>query len=346
VSLLQFTDRGIFCPKAGVYLDPWKPVDKALITHGHSDHARWGSNHYLCTEKARPVIQHRLNVSNIQTVKYGQVVPINGVNFSFHPAGHIVGSAQIRVECNDEIWVFSGDYKLQNDGVSEPFEVVKCNTFITESTFGLPIYRWKKQTEIFEQINSWWRKNKEEGKVSVLSGYALGKAQRLLMNIDTSIGKIFLHGAIESINQIFKDQQLALPQTHLITKDTTKKDWAGALVLCPPSAVASPWMKKFYPYSLAVASGWMALRGTRRRRGADRGFALSDHADWDELNTAVRETGAEKIFVTHGYAEIFAKWLREKGLDAHEVKTEYEGELEEENKPKKETDNKTASEDE
>jgi len=329
VSLLQFTDKGIYCPQAGVYLDPWRPVEKALITHGHSDHARWGHKKYLCTESAKPVIKYRLSSPDIQTVKYGEVITINGVNFSFHPAGHIIGSSQIRVEYNGEVWVFTGDFKLQPDGISEPFELVKCNTFITESTFGLPIYHWKPQADVFEQINLWWRNNKEHNKVSVLSSYALGKAQRILKNIDSSIGKIFVHGAVENINQLIRNQGIHLPSTHIITKETTKKDWDGALVICPPSALGSPWLRKFFPYSVGVASGWMALRGTRRRKGADRGFALSDHADWDELNKAVKETGAEKVFVTHGYTDVFSKWLREKGLDAHEVKTQYEGEVDE-----------------
>lgn len=329
MSLLQFTDKGIYCPQAGVYLDPWKPVDKALITHGHSDHARWGHQKYLCTETAKPVIQYRLNSPDLQTVKYGEVITINGVNFSFHPAGHIVGSAQIRTEYKGEVWVFTGDFKLQPDGVSEPFELVKCNTFITESTFGLPVYHWKPQVDVFEQINAWWKDNQAHNKVSILSVYALGKAQRILKNIDSGIGKIFVHGAVENINQIISQQGIMLPLTHVISKETTKKDWEGALVICPPSALGSPWLRKFFPYSVGVASGWMTLRGTRRRKGADRGFALSDHADWDELNTAVKETGAEKVFVTHGYTDTFSKWLREKGLDAHEVKTQYEGEVDE-----------------
>lgn len=326
MSLLQFTDKGIYCPQANVYLDPWKPVDKALITHGHSDHARWGHKKYLCTESARPVIDFRLNSPDIQTVKYGEGVNINGVNFSFHPAGHILGSAQIRAEYKGEIWVFTGDFKLKPDAVSEPFELVKCNHFIMESTFGLPIYKWRDQSEIFDQINQWWRSNREQNKVSVLSGYALGKAQRILKNINPSIGKIFVHGAIDNINQIIRNQGVLLPETQRITKDTQKKDWQGALVLCPPSALGSPWLRKFFPYSVGVASGWMTLRGTRRRRGADRGFALSDHADWDELNKAVKETGSENIYVTHGYTEVFSKWLNENGWNAQEVKTQYEGE--------------------
>lgn len=329
MDLLQFTDKGIFCPKAQVYLDPWKPVERAIISHGHSDHAYFGHKHYLCTTEALPVIKHRLylNDQNIEGLQYGDSVHINGVKFSFHPAGHIPGSAQIRVEDGGEVWVFSGDYKLQEDGISTPFEPVRCHAFITESTFGLPIYKWKPQREVFDDINAWWRKSKSEGKASLISGYTLGKAQRILKNVDTSIGKIFTHGAVDTINQILRRQGLSLPDAPRVTDQTPKEDLQGALIICPPSAVGSPWVRRFLPFSLGVASGWMRLRGTRRRRGADRGFVLSDHVDWEDLNTAVKETGAEKVFVTHGYTELFSQWLNENGIESHEVKTKYEGEL-------------------
>ncbi len=330
MPLLEFTTSGIYCPQADVYLDPWKPVKKALITHGHADHARWGNEHYLCTHAAAPVIRHRLNLSDtVQSVAFGEDVFIHGVQFSFHPAGHIPGSAQIRVAHKGEVWVFSGDYKLQADGISEAFEPVKCHTFITESTFGLPVFKWKPQQEVFDDINQWWRKNQSEGKVSVLAGYALGKSQRILKNIDASIGKIFLHGAIATVANIFSKQGMSLPPTTYVTAEMKKKDFEGALVVCPPSAIGSSWIRKFDPFSLAIASGWMGLRGARRRRGADRGFILSDHADWTALNDTVAATECSAVFVTHGYAEVFAKWLREKGLDAKDVKTRYEGELSE-----------------
>ena len=242
MDILEFTTNGIYCPKADVYLDPWKPVNRALITHGHADHARAGSQHYLCTTAAAPVIRHRLNlIDNLQTVGFGEVVNISGVNFSFHPAGHIPGSAQIRVEHNGEIWVFSGDYKLESDGISERFEPIRCHTFITESTFGLPVYNWKPQREVFEEINTWWRKNRSEGKVTVLAGYALGKSQRILKNVDASIGKIFVHGAIATITEIFRvANQLDLPPTIYVTPEMKKNDFEGSLVVCPPSALGTP----------------------------------------------------------------------------------------------------------
>ncbi|MBT1702277.1 ligase-associated DNA damage response exonuclease [Chryseosolibacter indicus] len=328
MDLLQFTDKGIYCAQAGVYLDPWKPVEKAIISHGHSDHAYFGHKYYLSTSIAMPVIKHRLYLQdNIETLNYGEIININGVNFSFHPAGHIPGSAQIRVEFKGEVWVFSGDYKLQDDGISTPFEPVKCHTFITESTFGLPIYKWKPQQEVFTEINQWWLKNKAEGKASLIAGYTLGKSQRILKNVDPSIGKIFTHGAVDTINEVMRKQGIDLPEAPRITNEVSKDDLKGALIICPPSAVGSPWVRRFLPYSLGIASGWMRLRGTRRRRGADRGFVLSDHVDWDDLNTAIKETGAQRVYVTHGYSELFAQWLNEQGVEAHEVKTKYEGEL-------------------
>lgn len=329
MPLLEFTDRGIYCPQAGVYLDPWKPVDRALITHGHADHARWGHKHYLCAEPSKAIIAHRLNLTDVQTVPYGERLSIQGVDFSFHPAGHIPGSAQIRVEHQGEVWVFTGDYKLESDGISEPFELIKCHTLITESTFGLPVYNWRPQHEVFADINSWWRKNAAEGKASVIAGYTLGKSQRILKNIDASIGRIIVHGAVEVMNRVLEGHGLSLPPAARIPADGRKEDYGGALIVCPPSAVGSPWIRRFLPYSLGIASGWMSLRGARRRRGADRGFALSDHADWRSLNAAIKDTGAGRVFVTHGYAEIFASWLRENGLDSHAVRTAYEGELSE-----------------
>ncbi len=329
MELLTFTDKGIFCAQAQVYIDPWKPVDRAIVSHGHSDHAYPGHRHYLCTHGAMPVIRHRLYLEDpsIQTLDYREPVVINGVRFSFHPAGHIPGSAQVRVEYKGEVWVFSGDYKLQSDGISTPFEPVSCHVFVTESTFGLPVYKWQPQPDVVASINDWWERNRSEGKASLIAGYTLGKSQRILRNIDTSIGPVFVHGAVDAINQVMRAQGIDLPDAPRVTDNIHKEDLRGALIICPPSAVGSPWVRRFYPYSLGVASGWMKLRGTRRRRGADRGFVLSDHADWDDLNRAVRATGAQKVYATHGYSEIFAHWLTTQGIEAHEVKTRFEGEL-------------------
>lgn len=332
MPLLEFTDRGIYCPPADVYIDPWRPVRRALITHGHADHARWGHKHYLCTKLAKPVIRYRLGPIQIDTVAYGETRTINGVRFSFHPAGHIIGSAQIRVEYKGEVWVASGDYKTEDDGLATPFAPIRCHTFITESTFGLPVYEWQPQENVFAAMNDWWRTNQAAGKVSVLSSYALGKAQRVMHGLDTTIGPILTHGAVENTNEVLRKQGVSLPETIRVVQGMKKKAFAGGLVIAPPSAVGSPWMKKFQPYSLGIASGWMTLRGARRRRNADRGFILSDHADWSGLNQAIAATGAERIIVTHGYTDIFSRWLTEQGYEAYTEATEFEGENGEDHK--------------
>ncbi len=327
MALLEFTDRGIFCKKGDFHIDPWKPVDSALITHAHADHSRWGMKKYLAHEKSLPIMRHRLGDISLSGVAYHESISINGVTVSFHPAGHIPGSAQIRVESKGEVWVVSGDYKLSNDGISTPFSPVKCHTMITESTFGLPVFKWRKQQEIISDINAWWKENKEAGLASVILGYSLGKAQRILCSVDSSIGPILLHGAIHNSNLALTESGLQFPQTDLITSDTPKENYPGSLIIAPPSALGSAWMKKLKPYKVGTASGWMALRGARRRRNVDKGFILSDHADWDELNTAIEASEAERVYVTHGYSNIFANWLQSKGLDARPVQTEFEGEL-------------------
>ncbi len=328
MALLEFTNKGICCNQARVYIDPWKPVEKAIVTHGHSDHARWGNKHYLAHRLTEPILKTRLGMEiSVESLEYGQEIFINGVKFSLHPAGHIIGSAQVRVEYQGEVWVVSGDYKLEKDQVSEPFELVPCHTFITESTFGLPVYKWSDPSEIHRDINEWWRNNQEEGIATVLTGYSLGKAQRLLKNLDRSIGPVFEHGAIYNLHQVLREAGIDLQPGQRITAESDKQEFRRALILAPPSATGSTWLRRFYPYSIGNASGWMSLRGTRRRRSVDRGFALSDHADWDGLNQAIEATGAEKIIITHGYRNTFAKWLQSKGLDACVEETLYEGEL-------------------
>jgi len=325
-QVLTFTDKGIYCPAGDFFIDPWRPVDRALITHGHSDHARPGHKRYLCTAAAAPVLRHRLGDIAIETVSYGEELTLGSATVSFHPAGHVPGSAQIRVEVAGEIWVASGDYKTEPDGLSEPFAPVRCHAFITESTFGLPVFRWRPQAQVAAEINAWWRASVETGATPILGAYSLGKAQRLLSMLDPSIGPILTHGAVETTTQVLRDQGLNLPATIHVADHADFRDHSGAIVLAPPMALGSGWARKFGKTSTGFASGWMQLRGIRRRRSIDRGFVISDHADWSGLNRAIEETGAEKIFVTHGYTEIFTRWLREKGYDAHVVSTEYEGE--------------------
>jgi len=323
--LLAFNDKGIYCAQADVYLDPWRPVDKAIISHGHADHSRWGHKKYITHHSNIPIIKHRLGDINVSGKDWNETFSINNVKFSFHPAGHIIGSAQIRVKYKGEVWVFTGDYKTEDDGVAKPYEPVKCHTFITECTFGLPAFKWQPQEEVFAEINNWWQQNQSEGRTSVIFGYSLGKAQRLLKYLDTSIGKIYTHGAIENMTEVLRPQ-LEMPETTRITRDVKKEEIKGNIVVAPPSAHGTPWIKKMVPYVTASASGWMTFRGARRRRAIDRGFVLSDHCDWQGLLSSIKETGAEKVICTHGYTDIFSKYLREIGYDARTEQTQYEEE--------------------
>lgn len=323
---LSFTDRGIYCAAGDFYIDPWRPVENALITHGHADHARPGHGNYLATHASLPVMRHRLGDISAQGIGYGEEIRIKDAIVSFHPAGHVPGSAQIKVTVAGETWVASGDYKIEDDGLSEPFEPQKCDHFITESTFGLPVFRWRTQAAIADEINTWWQSCAAAGKTAFLGAYSLGKAQRLLSMLDPAVGPILTHGAVEATNAILRAQGITLPATKQLTKDVDPKTHKGAIVLAPPSALGSTWAKRFGPQENAFASGWMQLRGVRRRRAGDRGFVISDHADWSGLLSAITETGAENIYVTHGYTDVFARYLNENGWSAQVVPTEFGGE--------------------
>jgi putative mRNA 3-end processing factor len=327
--LLEPTDRGLYCRRGDFYVDPWQPVARAVITHAHADHARRGSGHYLVTAEGSGISRHRLGPdARLQTLPYGQPLQMNDVRVSFHPAGHILGSAQVRVEHRGEVWVVSGDYKREPDPTCTPFTVVPCHTFITEATFGLPIYRWPAPDEVYASINAWWRSNREQGKASVLFAYALGKAQRIIAGVDGTIGPIFVHGAVHNLNEQYLQSGVSLPPTHYVGAAPEKMAWHEALIIAPTSAQNSPWLRRFSPYSTAFASGWMRVRGQRRRRSVDRGFVLSDHVDWPGIMTTVAETGAERVFVTHGHTPPVVRWLREQGLDAFALDTPYRGEEE------------------
>ncbi|WP_375228231.1 ligase-associated DNA damage response exonuclease [Roseobacter sp. S98] len=321
--VLTFTEKGIYCAAGDFFIDPWRPVHRALITHGHADHARPGHDSYLATHAALPVMRHRLGDISAQGIGFGESIRMGTADVSFHPAGHVPGSAQIRVAVDGEVWVASGDYKTEADGLSETFEPVQCHHFITESTFGLPVFNWQPQQTVARQINDWWARCAADGKTAFLGAYALGKAQRLLSLLDPETGPILTHGAVEATNRVLREQKIDLPDTVQATADVKPKDWPGAIVLAPPSALGSAWARRFGPQESAFASGWMQLRGVRRRRAGDRGFVISDHADWHGLLGAIRETGAENIYVTHGYTEIFSRYLNENGWRAQIVPTEF-----------------------
>lgn len=328
--LLEFRDVGISCPAGDFHIDPWRPVDRAVITHGHSDHARWGHRSYLCHKLTEPILRLRLGREiRVEGVEYGEKVKLGDATVSLHPSGHIPGSAQVRVERAGEVWVAAGDYKVHHDGISTPFEPVRCDAFVTESTFGLPIYRWESPEQIRAQINTWWNDNRAAGKSSVLTGYSLGKAQRLLSMLDRTIGPIFVHPTIFHTNGAYREGGLDIPETPVWTV-AAKNDLKGAMLLMPPGAAIASALRKFEPYSIANASGWMALRGNRRRLALDRGFVVSDHGDWAELNDAIAATTAKQIFVTHGQIEPLVKWLRERGYEATAVRTRFSGDLENE----------------
>ena len=332
--MLEITPKGLYCKQGDFYIDPWLPVSHAIITHAHSDHAKWGCKQYLSHHLSEPILRLRLGVDiSLQTLEYNEAIILNGVKVSLHPAGHIIGSAQIRLEYKGEIWVVSGDYKTEPDNISTPFEPVRCHTFITECTFGLPVFNWQAQNIIMEDIQIWWQKNSHEGKTSVLFGYPLGKTQRLLKNLDPLHGSILAHGAVWNVNEAFRNVGVDLPSMELITRETSSEKFNGAMILAPPSALGSSWMRKFKSVETAMVSGWMNLRGAKRRRPVDKGFVLSDHADWKGLLQAVKETGATKILATHGYKSTFAKYLTEQGYDAYEVDTLWEGEATDEKEP-------------
>ena len=324
MNLISFTDKGLYCSQGDFYIDPWKPVDRAIITHAHSDHAYFGHKYYLCHHYSKPILQLRLGNNNYESIDWNETIQMNGVNVTMFPAGHIIGSSQIRLEYKGEVWVVSGDYKTENDGISGQFEPVKCNVFITESTFGLPVFNWKPQQVIYDNIVQWIAANKEANKTSILLAYSLGKAQRVLQHIKETTKDIYAHGAIFNTNQTLIEAGWDLPYIKKVTAETPKELLKNTVVIAPPGADGTSWMKKFLPYSVGVCSGWMQVRGNARRRNVDAGFPLSDHADWDGLIKSVKGTGAERVFVTHGFQSAFSRYLNEENIAiGAEVKTAY-----------------------
>ena len=331
-DLIALRPQGLYCPPGDFYIDPWRPVPRAVITHAHADHARRGHGAYLATAISAGVLRARLGDISLQGLAYGETVVVNGVTVSLHPAGHVLGSAQVRVEHAGRVWVASGDYFVSghtndHNSTCAPFEPVRCDCFITESTFGLPIYRWRPQAEVMADINAWWQANADAGRASLLLGYSFGKAQRLLAGVDAGIGPIHVHGAVEPLNEAYRAAGVALPPT--LKLDARKAggpaapDLRRALVVAPPSVLGSAWTRQLGDCSDAFASGWMALLGARRRQGVDRGFVLSDHADWPGLQRAIVATGASRVIVTHGYEAVMVRWLSDQGLEAGSFKTEF-----------------------
>ncbi len=335
-DLVVARPEGLFCQAGNFYIDPWRPVDRAVITHAHADHSRVGHSHYLASTPSAGVMRARLGDIDLQTLAYGERLTLDDVTISLHPAGHVLGSAQLRIEHRGRVWVASGDYFASGDhaGADDanptctPFEVVRCDCFITESTFGLPIYRWQRQAELFAEINAWWAANAAGGRASLLLAYSFGKAQRILAGVDPTIGPIVVHGAVANLNHAYRTAGVALPAT-LAVDEASADELRRALVIAPPSVHGSAWARRLGDVSDSFASGWMQLRGARRRRGVDRGFVMSDHADWPGLQRTIRATGAERVIVTHGYEAVMVRWLQQQGLQAGSFRTEYGDDREE-----------------
>ena len=329
--LLRPTAEGLWCEAGGFHVDPWRPVETAIVTHAHADHATPGCGRYIASPNTLEVMRVRFdrNLEGTPT-DWGERQTFGDCQVSLHPAGHVLGSAQIRIEHRDEVWCVTGDYKREPDPSCEPFELVRCDTLLTESTFGLPVYRWPESKTTFDAINRWWRENAASGRTTVLMAYAFGKAQRLLAGLDPAIGPIGIHGALKGPTEAYRQAGIDLPPT-LPANRTTAPEIAGAgVVVCPPSATGTPWIRPFDGPGgtrIAAVSGWMQVRGRRRWQAVDRGFVLSDHADWPGLLRTIEECGASRIGVTHGFTAPLARYVRERlGLETFEVPTRYVGE--------------------
>ncbi len=329
MSLLELTPAGLYCPAGDFFIDPWQPVPRAVVTHAHGDHLRPGSAAYLVAEPGLALARARLpNDATVRGVPYGEAHRLNGVRVSLHPAGHVLGSAQVRIEHRGEVWAVSGDYKLEPDPTCAAFEPIRCHGFVTECTFGLPVYRWAPEQEVFADLNAWWRQNQERGRATMLLGYALGKAQRILAGLDPSIGPICTHGAMDRLTTLYREAGVTLAPTAAVSAFPARHDWSRSLILAPPGSEVTPWARRFGDAATGFVSGWMQIRGIRRRQALDRGFALSDHADWPGLLEAIAATGATTIWATHGFTAPLVRYLSEQGLEARALTTRFEGELE------------------
>jgi putative mRNA 3-end processing factor len=302
------------------YIDASGKVARNIVTHAHSDHARPGHISYLATVDSGPLLKARLGKkTQIQTLNYGEAIVMNGVKVSLHPSCHVFGSAQVKVEREGEIWVVSGDYKLEDDGLCRPFEVIRCHHFITECTFGLPVYQWPDQHITYEKINRWWRENKSDGITSILFGYSLGKSQRIIKNIDHGIGEVYVHKTVGAMNQAIISAGGDLPETITLTENTNPDKIRGQLIIAPPSFTSGPMVRNLAPFSVAMASGWVLTGKHMGRIKPVHGFVLSDHVDWDGLLTAIAATQAERVITMHGYTAELTRWLNENGTTSIEI---------------------------
>ncbi len=327
-KLIAFTRTGLHCPQGGFHIDPSRAVDIALITHAHSDHARPGSKRYLCAQDSAGLVRERLGPSiKLEAIPYGQTIELGATRVSFHSAGHILGSAQVRIEHEGRVWVASGDYKRDFDPSCAPFEVVPCDTFITEATFGLPIYRWRACADEARDIYDWWQTNARQGRTSLLYGYALGKAQRILAELAPLVEegegdhRIFVSDSVESLNHHYREAGIRLAACELLGRDTHGVNARGSLIIAPPGLAGSGLMSRIgSDFETGFASGWMRVGRTRQGRRYDRSFVISDHADWPSLLRTVRETGARQVFVMHGENDTLARYLSgSMGLDARPI---------------------------
>jgi len=315
-ALLKTDPCGLYCEAGGFYVDPKRKVDRAVITHAHSDHAKRGSAHYLCSTSGEGVLRERIGKqASVQAVPFGEVIDIKGVKVSLHPAGHILGSAQVRVEHRGEVWVVSGDYKTEADPSCELFEPVRCHCFITESTFGLPIYHWRPSAEVFGEIRAWWASNRARGKTSVLHAYSLGKAQRLLRGLLGEEEPIYVHAAVDAFLPHYRAAGVEFPHTQVLGSGIPAWDVGRALIITAPGA-SEEVLRECAPISRAFASGWMRMRRARGWQSLDRGFELSDHVDWQEIMDTVDACGAEQVGVMHGYTDAVVRHLRARGMEA------------------------------
>ncbi|MEE4660120.1 MAG: ligase-associated DNA damage response exonuclease [Halieaceae bacterium] len=330
MAIIELTPQGLYCPAGDFHIDPWRPVPRAVITHGHADHARPGNGLYFAEASGAPILRHRLGADiQLQPLAYGESLSLGRARISLHPAGHILGSAQVRVEVDGEVWVATGDFKRDSDPTCTAFEPVACDTLITEATFALPIYRWPSMDSVAADIFHWWQHNAAQGRASVLFCYALGKAQRVLAALRAHTDqRVLLHGAVVPLTEIYRDAGIAmlptLPALDFEGDRKGKQRYAGELVIAPPGANGTAWMKRFGDCGTGFCSGWMLLRGNHRRRGYDRGFVMSDHADWPSLLSTIEECGATRVLATHGRSDTLVRYLRERGQSAAELQTEFD----------------------